>query len=147
MKALIGAVALAVAAGTAAADEFVTKNAGGTVPETMDRLESAVIEAGATVFARINHSGAAAAVGMELADAQLLIFGNPQLGTPVMLEDLRAGLVLPLRVLVYDDDGQTVILYQVVDEMLDDLDVDDNLEVLARIDGALDMLTDKAAGG
>jgi uncharacterized protein (DUF302 family) len=104
MKTWIAAAALAVL-GTGAWAEMVVKDASGTVTETMDRLEEAVTGAGATVFARVDHAAGAASVDMELQDAQLLIFGNPMLGTPVMQQDIRAGLVLLLHVLVYDEGG------------------------------------------
>ncbi|MGB3177543.1 MAG: DUF302 domain-containing protein, partial [Albidovulum sp.] len=52
------------------------------VPETMDALENAVTGAGATIFARVDHAGGAAGAGLELGASQLLIFGNPKLGTP-----------------------------------------------------------------
>ena len=113
----------------------------------MDRLEAAVEQAGATVFARVDHAGGAAKAGMTLNDAQLLIFGNPALGTPVMQQDMRAGLALPLRMLAYTDaEGQTWLVYQEVDEMFDDLDVDDDSEAVEKIEAALERLAKAAAG-
>lgn len=143
MKMRMLAAALAVVAGGAQA-EMVTKPAEGTVGEVMDRLEAAVTGAGATVFARVNHGAGAASVEMELSDAELLIFGNPRLGTPVMQQDLRAGLVLPLHVLVYDDGGTTTIAYDSVEDMMDGLDVDLSAEVFQRVGGALENLTNAA---
>lgn len=143
MKKTVMAMALAVAATTAQAD-MVTKPADGTVGEVMDRLEAAVTGAGATVFARVDHGGGAASVEMELSDAELLIFGNPRLGTPVMQQDLRAGLVLPLHVLVYDDGGTTTIAYESVEGMMEGLDVDLSAEVFQRVGGALENLTNAA---
>ncbi|MEM1064889.1 MAG: DUF302 domain-containing protein [Pseudomonadota bacterium] len=129
-----------------AAAEFVRVEAAGTVAETADRLEAAVTEAGANVFARVNHGGGAASVDMELADAELLVFGNPMLGTPALQADLRAGLVLPLRVLVYDDGGQTVLLYENPADMFAEFDVPADAEVVQRMTGALGNLTGAAAG-
>lgn len=145
MKTLIAAAVLAVTATGAWAD-MITKEAMGTVAETMDRLEAAVTNAGATVFARVDHGAGAASVEMELADAQLLIFGNPRLGTPVMQQDMRAGLILPLHVLVYDDAGTTIIAYEDIDGMFAGIDIDRDAEVFARIEGALTNLTNAAAG-
>jgi len=145
MKKLIAAAAIA-AMGTGAWAEMIVKEANGTVAEAMDRLEGAVSNAGATVFARVNHGAGAAKVEMELADAQLLIFGNPMLGTPVMQQDIRAGLVLPLHVLIYDDGGTTKITYDDIDGMFGDLDIDTSAEVFTRIEGALNNLTNAAAG-
>lgn len=139
--------ALLLTAAPALADDFVTLDAEGSVTETADRFVAAVETAGATVFARVPHSQGAESVGMELQDAELVIFGNPELGTPALQEDIRAGLVLPLRVLVYDDEGQTRITYEDVDEMFDELDIDDDAEFVAKMKGALETLTTTAAGG
>ena len=98
------------------------------------------------VVARVDHSGAAEGVGMELDDAELLIFGNPQLGTQAMQEDIRAGLFLPLRILVYRDGDETVIFWQEPEEMLDDLDIDDDAEYLERMEEALETFAEAAAG-
>ena len=124
---------------------LVRVEAAGSVAEAADRLEAAVAGAGATLFARVNHGAGAAAVGMELADAELLVFGNPMLGTPVLQADIDAGLVLPLRVLVYDDDGQTVFSYEDPTAMLSGYDVPADIEAIGRMTGALDNLTSAAA--
>ena len=146
MKHILNAALLATL-GTGVMADMIVKDASGSVAEVMDRLEAAVTNAGATVFARVDHGAGAAGVDMELADAQLLIFGNPMLGTPVMQQDIRAGLVLPLHVLVYDADGTTQISYEDIDTMFGDLDVDLEAEVFGRIEGALGNLTTAAAGG
>jgi uncharacterized protein (DUF302 family) len=76
--------------------------------ETMDRLAAAVAAHGMTVLARIDHAAAAAAVGMELRATELLIFGNPRAGTPLMQAAQTIGIDLPLRALVWRDaDGRT----------------------------------------
>ncbi len=146
MRHILNAALLATL-GTGVMADMIVKDASGSVAEVMDRLEAAVTNAGATVFARVDHGAGAAGVDMELADAQLLIFGNPMLGTPVMQQDIRAGLVLPLHVLVYDADGTTQISYEDIDTMFGDLDVDLEAEVFGRIEGALGNLTTAAAGG
>ena len=145
MKTWIVAGALALI-GTGAWAEVITKDASGSVTEAMDRLEAAATAAGATIFARVDHGAGAMKVEMELADAQLLIFGNPMLGTPVMQQDIRAGLALPLHVLIYDNDGQTVITYDDIDGMFAGLDLNRDAEVFTRIEGALNNLTNAAAG-
>lgn len=75
----------------------------------------------------------------------MLVFGNPQLGTPVLQDDIRAGLMLPLRVLVHNDQGQTIMVYETVDSLFEDLDVDPKAEYRAKIAGALEKLTTIAA--
>lgn len=128
------------------ADGHMTRvEAAGSVAETTDRLTAAVEGAGAKVFARVNHGGGAASVGLELDDAELLVFGNPKLGTPALQADIRAGLVLPLRVLVYDDGGQTVMLYETPAAMFENYDVPGDAEVVKMMTGALGKLTGAAA--
>ena len=118
------------------------------VPTTMDALEAAVTGAGATVFARVDHAGGAQKVGLEIAPSQLLIFGNPKLGTPAMQDDAIAGLFLPLKVLVHEDAaGDVWLSYEVPAVTLGKLDgVSTEAEYLAKMAGALGKLTAKAAG-
>ncbi|UWQ19312.1 DUF302 domain-containing protein [Jannaschia sp. M317] len=139
--------ALPVLSVPALAADFEMRTARGSVAETMDALVSAVEGAGATVFARIDHAQGARSVDMELPEAQLLVFGNPTLGTPVIQADMRAGLMLPLRVLVYDDGDDTIILWLDPEEMLDGLNVDPDADVVRKMASALERLTGAAAGG
>lgn len=70
---------------------------------TMDRLEAEVKAKGLTVFARVDHAGGAAAVGLPLRPTELLVFGNAKGGTPLMQANQTAGIDLPLKALVYED--------------------------------------------
>ncbi len=116
------------------------------VTGAMDALEAAVTGAGAKVFARVDHAAGAASVDMELNDAQLLIFGNPKLGTPLMQVDPVAGAFLPLKVLAYKDaEGQVWLTYQDPADMVAGLNVPADTPVLAKMQGALAKLTGKAA--
>ena len=105
MRRLMVAMWMAVAGSGAAAAEIVTVPAQGSVAEVMNRLVVAVEGAGALVFARVDHAGAAAIVGERLAPMELLVFGNPKLGTPALQDAPLAGLMLPLRVLAYEGPG------------------------------------------
>ncbi|WP_264212980.1 DUF302 domain-containing protein [Leisingera thetidis] len=141
---LAGAIALASALPAAAG--LVTVPSQKPVGETMDALEAAVEGAGATVFARVDHAAGAQKAEMELNDAQLLIFGNPKLGTPAMQADMRAGLFLPLKVLAYEDaDGQVWLSYEDPAEMLSGLDIPADAGFIAKMQGALGKLTAAAA--
>lgn len=124
--------------------ETITQSSPKSVSATMDALQAAVEGAGATVFARVNHAAGAASVDMELADAELLIFGNPRLGTPAMQADIHAGLQVPLRVLVYAGDDGTVVAYESVATMFDGLNVPLDAEFAQTMTGALAGLTGKA---
>jgi uncharacterized protein (DUF302 family) len=83
-----------------------------SVAVTVDRLESLLKERGVMVFARIDFSGDAGRAGLTMRPEQLLIFGNPKAGTPLMVAVPTAGLDLPLRALVWEDaDGKVWIAY------------------------------------
>lgn len=146
MRGIVFALGMLVMSTPALAD-YVRVEATGSVQEVSDRLVAAVEKAGAKVFARVPHSKGAMSVDMELQDAELVIFGNPKLGTPALQADIRAGLVLPLRVLVHDDGGQTVLTYESVDAMFDGMDIPADAKFRAMMTGALAKLTGAAAGG
>jgi uncharacterized protein (DUF302 family) len=78
------------------------------VPETLKRLESILQTRGLTVFARIDHSGEAEKVGMKMRPTQLIVFGSPQGGTPLMLASPTLAIDLPLKALVWEDAGGKV---------------------------------------
>jgi len=80
--------------------------------DTMNRLEAEVSAKGMTVFARIDHAAAAAAVGLPLCPTELLIFGNARGGTPLMQSVQTIGIDLPLKALVWQDaSGNTWLSY------------------------------------
>lgn len=80
--------------------------------ETVDRLAAAITTRGISIMARIDHAAAAAAIGMELRPTEVLIFGNPRAGTPLMQAVQTVGIDLPLKVLVWQDaDGTTRLAY------------------------------------
>jgi len=82
------------------------------VATTLERLESLLKEKGVMIFARIDFSGDAARAGLTLREEQMLIFGNPKAGTPLMQSVPAAGLDLPLKALVWEDaEGHTQIAY------------------------------------
>lgn len=125
--------------------ELISKPSPHSVDETMDRLESAVTGAGATVFARIDHAAGAAKVDMELRPTQLLVFGNPKLGTPAMLDAQSAGLDLPLRVLAHADaDGSVHLTYHSPQSLGETHGLPADAQYLKMMTGALDKLTSKA---
>jgi uncharacterized protein (DUF302 family) len=70
---------------------------------TLQRLESVITAKGITIFARIDHSGEAAKVGLTMAPTELLIFGSPKSGTPLMVASPSLALDLPLKALVSQD--------------------------------------------
>jgi uncharacterized protein (DUF302 family) len=80
--------------------------------ETLDRLEAQIKAKGLTVFARVDHAAGAAAAGMTLRPTEVVLFGNARGGTPLMLDRQTAGIDLPLKVLVWQDEaGKTWLSY------------------------------------
>jgi uncharacterized protein (DUF302 family) len=83
-----------------------------SVAETVDHLESLLKERGVIVFARIDFSADAARAGLAMRPEQLLIFGNPKGGTPLLIASPSAGLDLPLKAAVWEDAaGKTWLAY------------------------------------
>ncbi len=135
----------AVTLAGAAQAEMVEKTSPHTVAVTIDRLEAAVGKAGATVFARVDHAAGAQSVDMDLRPTQLLIFGNPKLGTPAMLDAQTAGLDLPLRVLAYADaEGVVRVTYHSPASLGETHGLPADAPYLEMMTGALDNLTNAA---
>jgi uncharacterized protein (DUF302 family) len=90
---------------------IVTRSASGQA-ETLAALLAAIARHGLTLVARIDHAAAARGAGMELPDEEVVIFGNPRAGTPLMADDPQIGIELPLRMLVWSDAEGTAIGYR-----------------------------------
>ena len=91
-------------------DGLVTIASYCSVEETLDRLEVDLKAKNITVFVRIDHAAGAASVAMPLRPTELLIFGNPKSGTPLMQSKQTIGIDLPLKVLAWQDAGGKVWL-------------------------------------
>ena len=76
-----------------------------SVAETVSRLESVLRAHGLTIFGRVDHSGEAEKVGLKMRPTQLLIFGNPKGGTPLMVAAPTLAIDLPLKALAWEDGG------------------------------------------
>jgi uncharacterized protein (DUF302 family) len=74
-----------------------------SVADTLKRLESVIASKGLTIFARIDHSGEAAKVGLTMQPTELLLFGSPKSGTPLMIASPTLAIDLPLKALVWQD--------------------------------------------
>jgi len=100
----------AIAPNAGADNGMVNVAAHRSVSETVDRLEALVKSKQLTVFARIDFSGDAARAGLSMPPTQLLIFGNPKAGTPLMLAAPSVAIDLPLKALAWQDSGGQVWL-------------------------------------
>ena len=90
--------------------ELVTLPSAHGVSETVERLKSLLAQKKIQLFAHIDHAGGAKQIGLSLRPTQVLIFGNPQAGTPLMQSQQTIGLDLPLRVLVWEDEAGNIWL-------------------------------------
>ncbi len=114
---------------------------------TADRARSAIEARGMTVLAEIDHGANAERVGLELRPTTLLVFGNPQVGTHVMLERQTAGIDLPLKLLIWQDEAGAVRLtYDDPAGIFERHQVRGQSEILARMQGALASIAAEAAG-
>ncbi len=112
LRAFIAVVLTSATLAGHAADGMVSLKSSRGAKETMDRLEGIVKERGLKVFARIDHAAGAASIGKNLRPTEVLIFGNPQGGTPFMECDQSVGIDLPLKALVWEDaSGQVWLGY------------------------------------
>ncbi len=115
------------------------------VTETTDRLAKIIKEKGLTLFSRIDHSANAKKVGEELKPTQLLIFGNPQVGTPLMKCSATTAIDLPQKILVLqNDNNQTQVIYNSPQYLQQRHNINGCDEVLAKVSGVLKDIT-KAA--
>jgi uncharacterized protein (DUF302 family) len=126
-------------------DGFVTKVSPHSVAETVSRLTALVSARGMKVFLVVDHSGEAKNVGLELRDTKLVIFGNPQTGTPVMASAPLAALDLPLKVLVWADGDQTNVSYTAPDTLAGRYGLTEALSArLAGIDAVTDAVIESS---
>jgi uncharacterized protein (DUF302 family) len=115
------------------------------VENTAERFVAAATEAGLKVFNRIDHAAGAAKVGKTLRPTQLIIFGNPKVGTALMTSDQRVGIDLPLKALIWQDaEGKVWLSYNSTDYVFNRFAIVDRSKVKTNVTGALDKLAKQA---
>ena len=80
--------------------------------ETLDRLRDAIARRQLKLFGEFDHAAAAREVGLELKDEIVVVFGNPQAGTPLMQDDATVGIDLPIRMLLWDRGDAIALAYR-----------------------------------
>lgn len=110
LQTLVALALFAISFATGAADGLIAVKSPYSAKDTMDRLEAEVKKRGLNVFARIDHAAGAVKVGKTLRPTEVLIFGNPQGGTPFMECAQSVGIDLPLKALVWEDAASQVWL-------------------------------------
>ena len=104
------ALALLLAPAAWAAEGMVTLKSAHDVEVTADRLVAALEDKGMTIFRRVDHAAGAREVGQELGPTELVIFGNPKVGTPLMRCGRTAAIDLPQKALIWEDGHGEVFL-------------------------------------
>lgn len=136
----IAAVACAAlaCASVNASEGLVKLKSAHSVDDTADKLESVLKSKGMNVFGRINHAQGAEKAGLELKPTQVLIFGNPKVGTPLMQCARSVAIDLPQKALVWeDDDGQVWLGYNDPAYLAQRHGIEGCDEVLKKVSGAL----------
>lgn len=127
-------------------DGLVTKPSHHSVPDTIGRLEKIVKAKGFTIFALINHAAAAKKDGLAMPPTQLLIFGNPKGGTPLMLAAPTVAIDLPLKAVAWQDKaGKVWLSYNTASYLEERHHIEGKDKAIEALDRALDAMTTKAA--
>jgi uncharacterized protein (DUF302 family) len=125
---------------------MIIKRSASGYRETVGSLVASIERRGLTVFARIDHAAGAREVGLELADEEVVLFGSPRSGTPLMQSDRQIGIELPLRILVWREAEDVLLAYRDPRELSDAYDVGDLRTTLEQMAKLLEELAAEAAG-
>ncbi len=114
--------------------------------ETEERLLRAIADRGLKLFAQIDHAAAAREVGLHMAPEQVVVFGGPKAGTPMMQSDARIGIELPLKILLWEDSKGAQLGYNDPLDLASRYDVAQHQPTLEAMSKLLAALTTEAAG-
>ena len=126
------------------ANDIIVKESRCSVDVTVKHIKNIVEKKGLHVFAVINHSGNAEAVGLKLNKSKMIVFGNAKLGTGLMQQDMTTGLDLPLRILVFRDTDNKVKMAYRDGSWLKNHHLIEAQKKIAKMNKALDYITTKA---
>ena len=132
---------------TSQADEkgLITKPSQFSVTETIDRLENVLKKKGITIALRWSHSDKANGVGIKVRPTELLIFGNPKLGSNMFTSNQVSGIDFPMKALAWQDEkGKVWITYNDPSYLAGRHGVTDRAKVVNKMTGALNKFTDVA---
>ncbi|HSG94568.1 MAG TPA: DUF302 domain-containing protein [Afifellaceae bacterium] len=143
----IAILTLVLSTAAAGADDgLVKKLSAHSVQTTMNSLENLVRNKGLTVFARIDHAAGATAVGEDMLPTELLLFGNPAIGTKLMTSQRTVGIDLPIKVLIWEEpDGKVWIAYNDPAYLAERHGIDDRDAVLEKMAAAVRGIVSAAA--
>ncbi len=138
-KKLAAVVCATLVCGSVYAGEGLIKvKSAHSVDDTANKLESVLKSKGMNVFGRVNHAAGAEKAGLELKPTEVVIFGNPKVGTPLMQCTRTVAIDLPQKALVWeDDDGQVWLAYNDPAYLAQRHGIEGCDEVLKKVSGAL----------
>ena len=119
---------------------LVSKETRLSVGDVVDRLKEELKQRSVDIFALIDHAEAARAVGLELRETQVLLFGNPRVGTLLMQENAQIALALPLKVLAYESDSGCRVQFQPLRHQAPDYGLDPDAPVVQKLDAFMESL-------
>jgi uncharacterized protein (DUF302 family) len=145
---MVAAGSMLLASVVTADDGLLTRESSYSVGETLERMETAARDKGMTVFARIDHAAGARKVGLELRPTELILFGNPKAGTPLMQSNQTVGIDLPMKALAWEDEQGRVWLTYTDPAFLGRRHrIDDRGALLEKMNAVLADLEAAATGG
>jgi len=125
-------------------DTLIVKTSSKSVDSAVAALKTAVLKAGANIFAEIDHAEGAKKAGINMRPTKLIILGNPKIGTAIIEKDRRVGLHLPLHVLIWEDDTGTKISYEEPGIISKRYNIKADDENLKKLSSALNAFTNAA---
>jgi uncharacterized protein (DUF302 family) len=148
IKPVFLALALAIAPAAAlAADALTVVESKFSVKETADRLAAAIEGKGLKVAARVDHAAGAKTAGLEMPPTEVLMFGNPKLGTPLMLANPQIAIELPMKMVIWQDQaGEVQLGYTAPDALKDRYAIAGKDEAFKTMSGALAAFAKQASG-
>ena len=126
---------------------LLSKTSTSSFEDTKARLRAGIEKRPLKLFAEIDHAQGAASIDIELAPSTLFIFGNPKGGAPLMKRNPKMGIALPLKMHIYEANGEVVISYQDILALGEAYGLDKTQQPLPNIAVMLDGLANEAAGG
>jgi len=144
---LISLVVLVPIMSVAGDNGMISKKSNFSVKVTLDRLENVLRKKGITIVTRWSHDAGAKKAGIDLRSTELLIFGNPKMGSHFFTSNQTAGIDLPMKALAWKDEkGQVWLTYNDPVYIANRHSINDRPAIVKKMTGALNNLTNAATG-
>ena len=144
---LMSLIALTPSLSFAADNGMISKKSHYSVKVTLDKLENVLRKKGITIVTRWSHHAGAKKAGIPLRPTELLIFGNPKLGSHFFTSNQTAGIDLPMKALAWKDKaGQVWLTYNDPTYIANRHSIGDRPKIVKKMTGALNKLTNVATG-